>query len=368
MRPFGIGDFAAACGLTPKALRLYGELGLLVPVEVDAATGYRRYDGTQLPRARLIAWLRGVGMPLSRIRVLCDLPPVAAAEELGTYWRQVEADVAARRETVAFLVDQLRREDIAMTAAPSPIRLEHACCRDTGMVRTSQQDSVFAGTALFAVADGFETPEPSDSDDSYHDTASAAALRAIRYADATVPAASLTTAVTEAFHAARTDVSHYIRSGHARRAGTTLTMMLWSGGDLALAHVGDSRAYLLRDGELHLLTQDHTYVRSLVDEGRLTPAEAAVHPERFTLLRALHGDAPDVEPDLHLRRARLHDRYALCSDGVHAVLPDLAEPLRSAATPGEAVKSIRKAVFTAGAPDNFACLVVDVCEPGLTGK
>src|SRR5207237_6391797 len=97
VRLLSIGAFAHATRLPPKALRLYGELGLLPPAFVDPASGYRFYDPAQLERARLVAWLRRLGMPLARIRVVCDLEPGRAADEVAAYWSQVEADTASRR-------------------------------------------------------------------------------------------------------------------------------------------------------------------------------------------------------------------------------------------------------------------------------
>ena len=102
--------------------------------------------------------------------------------------------------------------------------------------------------------------------------------------------------------------------------GTTVTALLRTGGRLALAHIGDSRAYLLRDGELIQITQDHTFVQTLVDEGRLTPEEAEQHPQRSVLMRVLSDVVDDVEPDLSMREARLGDRYLLCSDGLSGVV------------------------------------------------
>ena len=98
-----IGAFARACGLSPKALRLYDDLGLLPPARVDPATGYRFYAPEQLERARLVAWLRRLGMPLARIRVVTGLSRADAAREVAAFWREVEADVAARRPLASFL-------------------------------------------------------------------------------------------------------------------------------------------------------------------------------------------------------------------------------------------------------------------------
>src|SRR4051812_23574227 len=102
-----IGAFSKAGRLSPKALRLYDELGLLRPERVDPETGYRYYAAGQLERARLVAWLRRLGMPLARIRDVCALTPSAAAEEIRAYWALVETETAARRDLAVFLVDQL---------------------------------------------------------------------------------------------------------------------------------------------------------------------------------------------------------------------------------------------------------------------
>src|SRR3712207_5535326 len=111
---------------------------------------------------------------------------------------------------------------------------------------------------------------------------------------------------------------------------TTLfrSAVLFAGGRLALCHVGDSRAYLLRDGVLQQITHDDTFVQTLIDDGRITPEEANHHPQRSLLLRALNGQ--DVDPDLSMREARAGDRYLLCSDGLSGVVSEetLAEALQ----------------------------------------
>ncbi|MCP2169794.1 MerR family transcriptional regulator [Goodfellowiella coeruleoviolacea] len=355
MARLSIGEFAQASGLTPKALRLYDELGLLPPAEVDPRSGYRSYDRSQLERARLVAWLRGLGMPLARIRVVCDLAPLAAAAEVTSYWRQVEADTAARKELATFLVDHLSRKDTEMTDVRGELDLRCAARVERGLVRRTNQDAGYAGRWLFAVADGF-------GDDGADRAASSAALAALEPFDAEVPAGNLLRVLGSAAHRARTAVREFSETAPGLvDSGTTLTAMLWSGSQYALLHVGDSRAYLLRGGELTQITHDHTFVQSLVDEGKLTPEEAAVHPRRATLLRALtHGDP--AEPDLHLREAHPGDRFLLCSDGLHGVLPEPAirDTLHAADTPQRAADQLTDLVHAAGAPDNLACVVVDV--------
>src|SRR4051794_8985118 len=146
--------------------------------------------------------------------------------------------------------------------------------------------------------------------------------------------------------------------------GTTVTALLRSGNRLALAHIGDSRAYLLRDGVLVQITRDHTFVQTLVDEGRLTPEEAEAHPQRSVLMRVLSDVVDDVEPDLSMREARIGDRYLLCSDGLSGVVS--FEPLRDTLSAGDDVtatcEQLVQLALRGGAPDNVTCIVADVIE------
>ncbi|MFJ6013093.1 MerR family transcriptional regulator [Streptomyces sp. NPDC092952] len=366
-----IGAFARASRLSPKALRLYDELGLLTPARVDPVTGYRHYAPEQLERARLVAWLRRIGMPLARIQRVCALEPEPAAQEIRSFWAGVEADTAARRDLAAFLVDHLARKDPAMTATTAPLEIRYAALSDTGLVREHNQDTAYAGSGLLAVADGFGgTGAP----------ASAAAVDALRRLETGgVPAGGLLDALQDAVEqAARavrdvtgtgtdTDTETDAASGAGAEAdpwagaGTTLTAMLWTGSQLALVHIGDSRAYLLRDDELFRITDDHTLVQSLVDEGRLTPEEAASSPQRSLLRRAL-GRGADGTPDLRLQDARPGDRYLLCSDGLSTVVPSDAIHRLLAGTP-EPERAVRALVGLAnesGGPDNVSCVVADV--------
>ncbi|MEY9965125.1 DNA-binding transcriptional MerR regulator [Streptacidiphilus sp. MAP12-16] len=114
MELWTIGTFAAASRLSPKALRLYDELELLVPARTDPASGYRLYSPEQLERARLVAWLRRLGMPLARIRSVCDLEPDAAAKAVAAYWAEAEAEQGQRRELAHFLIEKLSGRTVAM--------------------------------------------------------------------------------------------------------------------------------------------------------------------------------------------------------------------------------------------------------------
>jgi len=349
-----IGAFARAARLSPKALRLYDELGLLRPAAVDGESGYRFYDPAQLERARLIAWLRRLGMPLARVRQVCDLEPKAAAEQVADYWAQVVADTAVREQLATFLVDYLSGRGSAVEDARSMAGIRYAARSESGLVRTSNEDTAYAGTRLLAVADGVRGPGGN--------LASAAAIEALKPLEAkAVPAGDLLGALADAVHHADRAIQDIAESTLSGEAVTTLTAMLWSGSQLALVHIGDTRAYLLRDGEIFQITHDHTYVQALVDEGRLSPEEAASHPQRSLLVRALAGRG-GAQPDLSLHTAAAGDRYLLCSDGLSTVVPteSLRAVLSGTGGPEQVLDELVKQAYAAGAPDNVACVVADV--------
>ncbi|HEY2078276.1 MAG TPA: helix-turn-helix domain-containing protein, partial [Streptosporangiaceae bacterium] len=144
------GDFARASRLSPKALRLYDELGLLSPAEVDPASGYRRYAPAQLEQARLVAWLRRLGMPLARIRSVSSMPRIEAAADLAAYWRQVEAETSAWQDLAAFLIGYLSGRGMSMSETNEQLVIRY----DIGLQREVNEDSAYASARLLAVADG----------------------------------------------------------------------------------------------------------------------------------------------------------------------------------------------------------------------
>ncbi|WP_433518972.1 MerR family transcriptional regulator [Nonomuraea sp. CA-143628] len=349
-----IGAFARAARLSPKALRLYDELGLLPPAAVDGESGYRFYDPAQLERARLIVWLRRLGMPLAGIRQVCDLEPEAAAEQVAGYWEQVMAATAVREQLATFLVDYLSGRGSAVEDAEAMIGIRYAARSESGLVRTSNEDSVYAGTRLLAVADGMGGPGGN--------LASAAAIEALKSLELeAVPAGDLLGALADAVTHADRAIQGIAESALSGEPATTLTAMLWSGSQLALVHIGDTRAYLLRGGEVFQITHDHTYVQELVDEGRLSPEEAASHPQRSLLARALTGKG-GAQPDLSLHTAVAGDRYLLCSDGLSTVVSaeSLHGVLSSTEGPEQVLDELVRLAYAAGAPDNVACVVADV--------
>ncbi|MEN3537829.1 MerR family transcriptional regulator [Microbispora sp. ZYX-F-249] len=350
-----IGTFARAARLSPKALRLYDELGLLRPAAVDGESGYRYYDPGQLEQARLIAWLRRLGMPLARIRQVCDLPAPDAAEAVAAYWRQVTAETAARGRLAAFLVDHLSGRGGTVEDTTATLGIRYAARSEPGPVRTSNEDVAYADQRVLAVADGMRGPGG--------DRAAAAAVAALKRLLTPSPSSpgdllgALADAVGDAERAIR-DIAASTPSG---QVVTTLTALVRSGTRLGLVHIGDSRAYLLRDGGLFQLTHDHTYVQSLIDQGRLTPEEAVSHPRRSLLVRALTGTGA-APPDLSAHDVSLGDRYLLCSDGLPGVVPAgvLRETLTGAGGPRQAADELIDLAYAAGAPDNLACVVADV--------
>ncbi|ASK66278.1 serine/threonine protein phosphatase [Brachybacterium avium] len=354
-----IGELAAASGLSPKALRLYADSGLLVPRRVDPFTGYRSYGTDQVQRARLIAALRGLGMGLARIGVLCDLETGAAAAELRSWWRQEEADALSRAAAVTALardLGELPSEDImtisptSATAAPRTASALHQ-----GLVRTAQQDAVLVrelpgGRTLLAVADGFGSAD--DLASRILSTLAAALERELGADPSAAPLTALETAwsAVEALVPTKGD------------AGSTLTAAVLDGDRLHVAHLGDTRVVRVHGGQVEHVTQDHTRLRSLVEAGRLSPEEVAAHPERAVLNRALAAGAPTA-PDLLMRRLAPGDLVLVATDGLHAVVDPavLAQALTGGTEDLEALAgSLVELALTAGGPDNLALALARV--------
>ncbi len=328
-----IGDFARESGLTPKALRLYDDLGLLRPTEVDPGSGYRRYAPEQLGRARLVATLRLVGMPLARIEEVLDASPATAARLVEAYWLQVEHDTASRRDIVSALVERLESEEPPMTTSIDTLHAEIGTSHRRGG-RPQQQDALVATPGLVAVADGFG--ERSDL--------AAAVLSAYESGGLEDAVAAVASEITDSLPGAPT-------------SGTTLTAVTITGRTASVTHVGDGRVWLVRGGEVRQVTHDHTVVAALLESGQLTGDEARSHPHRTLLNRAL---VPGVVTDDLEVGLEPGDRLVLTTDGVHAVVDDLAALLVSPATAQQVADEVADAAVAAGEPDNHTIVVVDL--------
>ncbi len=238
------------------------------------------------------------------------------------------------------------------------MHLRYAAKSDVGMVRKDNEDSGFAGRTLLAVADGMGGHAAGE-------LASSTAIATLAELDSEeLSGDEVLTALDDAIVTSAERIAQFVQADPARAGmGTTVTAIAWRGGRIAVVHVGDSRAYVLRDGELSQITRDHTYVQSLVDVGRLTPEQARHHPKRNLMLRAIDGNQVP-ERDLSVREARVGDRYLLCSDGLCGVIEDadIARVLGGVADPTAAVTALVDLALEAGAPDNVTAVVADVVE------
>ena len=237
------------------------------------------------------------------------------------------------------------------------LALRFAVRSDVGLLREGNEDSAYAGPHLLAVADGMGGHAAGE-------VASAATITTIAPLDAEDPGPDLVGALADAVATANLRLQELIISDPAIEGmGTTLTALLWSEGYAALCHIGDSRAYLLRDGQFIQITHDHTLVQSLVDEGKITEDDVATHPHRSLLLRALDGRTI-AEPDLAPLETYPDDRYLLCSDGLSGVVTEqtLHQTLASVRDPDKAALRLVELAIKGGGPDNITCIVADVID------
>lgn len=237
------------------------------------------------------------------------------------------------------------------------LSLRFAAGSHKGMIREGNEDSGYAGPRLLAIADGMGGAAAGE-------VASSEAISTIVALDDDVPGSDVLTSLGVAVQRANDQLRSMVEEDpQLEGMGTTLTALLWTGQRLGLVHVGDSRAYLLRDGVLTQITQDHTWVQRLVDEGRITEEEATTHPQRSLLMRAL-GSGEHVEPDLSIREVRAGDRYLICSDGLSGVVSHqtLEDTLASYQGPQETVQELIQLALRGGGPDNITVIVADVLD------
>ena len=237
------------------------------------------------------------------------------------------------------------------------LALHYAVRSDVGLLREGNEDSAYAGPRLLAVADGMGGHAAGE-------VASAITIGAMSELDADRPTGDMLAELNAAVGAANLRLQQMIMANPAVEGmGTTLTAVLWSDGHAAVCHIGDSRGYLLRQGELYQITHDHTLVQSLVDVGRITEDDVSTHPQRSLLLRALDGRTI-AEPDLSVHEAQAGDRYLLCSDGLSSVVSDetLRDTLANTPDPEACTRQLIDLAIRGGGPDNITCIVADVVD------
>ena len=234
-----------------------------------------------------------------------------------------------------------------------------------GLVRQGNEDSGFVSPQLIAVADGMGGHAAGE-------VASRIAVEVLQSLAPTLVSTDLDDDSVEdllmhTLHSIDSEISAVTDEEIEKRGmGTTLTALLIRGKNISLLHVGDSRCYRLRGNTLEQLSNDHTVIQELLDQGAISVAEAAEHPQRSMLTQALRGDG-DVTPVLQMYEVKKGDRYLLCSDGLSGVLTDKEIKIGLKKTDkDEAVKFLVDATYVNGAPDNVTVLIADISDEAKT--
>ncbi|MEV6487958.1 protein phosphatase 2C domain-containing protein [Actinoplanes sp. NPDC051633] len=239
------------------------------------------------------------------------------------------------------------------------LTLRYAAQSDRGLIRDGNQDSVYAGPRLLAVADGMGGMAAGD-------VASNIVIAAMAPLDEDVPGDALVDALRHAVGTANQTLRDTVDANpHLEGMGTTLTAVLFSGSKIGMVHIGDSRAYLLRQGEFAQITKDDTYVQMLVDEGRISPEEASSHPQRSLLTRALDGR--DIDPEYSVRQVLKGDRYLICSDGLSGVVSaeTIGDSMRDIPDPQACVERLVQLALRGGGPDNITVVIADATDADI---
>jgi serine/threonine protein phosphatase PrpC len=239
------------------------------------------------------------------------------------------------------------------------LTLRYAAQSDRGLIRDGNQDSVYAGPRLLAVADGMGGMAAGD-------VASNIVIAAMAPLDEDVPGDALVDALRHAVGVANQQLRDTVDANpQLEGMGTTLTAVLFSGSKIGMVHIGDSRAYMLRQGEFAQITKDDTYVQMLVDEGRISPEEASSHPQRSLLTRALDGR--DIDPEYSVRQVLKGDRYLICSDGLSGVVSaeTIGESMRDIPDPQACVDRLVQLALRGGGPDNITVVIADATDADI---
>ena len=246
-------------------------------------------------------------------------------------------------------------------APTKPVEFHYAARSDVGLVRQNNQDSGYAGANLLVLADGMGGPAGGDI------ASSVATAHLVPLDTDSHPAETLLPSLRDALMDAHEELSERSEQDpELAGLGTTCIALMRSGNKLAMVHIGDSRAYLLRGDTLTQVTTDHSFVQYLVDSGQITPEEAEHHPQRNVVMRILGDSQADVTPDETMREAVVGDRWLLCSDGLSGVVSSdtIAEILTDVRDPGECAEELIRLALLAGGPDNVTCVVADIVPAG----
>jgi len=234
-----------------------------------------------------------------------------------------------------------------------------------GLVRQGNEDSALVSGQVIAVADGMGGHAAGE-------VASRIAVKTLQSLEPTLTALeidqdSVEDLLMHSLHSIDEEIALVTDEEIEKRGmGTTLTALLLRENTIALLHVGDSRCYRLRAGTLEQLSNDHTVIQELLDQGAISEAEAAEHPQRSMLTQALRGDG-DVTPVLQMHEVKKGDRYLLCSDGLSGVLTDKEIKIGlKKSDRDEAVKFLIDATYINGAPDNVTVLIADFTDKSST--
>jgi len=348
-----IGEFSERSGLSAKRLRSYADAGLLTPAAVDAGSGYRYYSPGQLRDAQLIDALRAAGVPLADIASLLRDPSATRLEEWA---RRIEVDASQRQDALSAA---RRLVEVGHDVPPASERGERsmpvltaAVRSDIGRVRENNEDVALCEGHLVAVADGMGG----------HAGGEVAAAVAIALVDAAFTGGSVDELLAAVRAANRAIADRAAGAPELEGMGTTICAAgAIGGGRLAIVNVGDSRAYLWRNGELSQLTDDHTVTGELVRRGELSESEALEHPHRNVLIRAL-GVGATVDVDAAVHDVHPGDRLLLCTDGLFTEVPagEIASLMRNEADVTATADALVDRALSHGGNDNVTVVVAEV--------
>jgi serine/threonine protein phosphatase PrpC len=351
-----IGEFSERSGLSAKRLRTYATEGLLAPAAVDPVSGYRYYSPGQLGDAQVIDALRQAGVPLADIGAFFRQP---SQEQLDAWGRQLRTDANHRESALALARHLFAASEGPLFPIANPdskeeimTTLRTAGRTDIGHLRENNEDAIVSSDRLALVADGMGGHPGGEI--------AANAVAAV------VPAVFNGRSVDELEAAVRA-ANWAIRDRALAQPGlegmgtTICAAGLLTDGHIALVNVGDSRAYLWREGSLTQLTQDHSVTAELIERGELREEEAPQHPYYGVLTRAL-GVGPDVEIDRRTLTFEEGDRLVVCSDGLFNEVPsvEIADVLARAEDVSAVVDNLTDRAMTKGGRDNLSVVVAEV--------